>query len=335
MVKLREARYCNLKLLLVFFVIYGHLLEPGIWNNDRWMCQYRWIYFVHMPLFAFLSGLFLSNRRGCEAQAKKALPLYLLLQTGAVILGKGGVDPLTPYWHLWYLLSLSCWTALAWLWFRFAKGRGKFAILLLALCAGCCAGCSRAIGRVCSLSRTIVFFPYFWMGVICPKNFPWRKLRAAAGVGLGICLILAFTAGRKIPTTFLYQADPFGTIEGGIWLRLLCYLLGTLLGLFLLAWIPARRFTFTKVGANTMAPYLLHAPFVQALWTWNCSSWVYALAAALFLYLVFKLLQWHGAIYGIVSPERRDKRWQHSKKCTNNTENGCMASCCPSPEVRT
>ncbi len=334
MVKLREARYCNLKLLLIFLVIYGHLIEPGIRSSGAWMEQYRGIYFVHMPLFAFLSGLFLSDCRGCGTQLKKILPLYALLQSVAVILGKGAVKPLTPYWHLWYLLSLSCWTALAWLWFRFGKGRGKFLILLLALAAGCCAGYSGSVGRWLSLSRTTVFFPYFWMGLICPKELPWRKLRTVGAVGLGICLLLIFTVSRKIPTTFLYQADPFGTIKSGIWLRLLCYLIGILLGLFLLTWIPERRFAFTKAGANTMAPYVFHAPFVKALRTWNCPAWVYALATALFLYLVFKLLQWHGAMYGIVGSERRERRWQHSKKCMSNTGNGCMASCCPSPEAR-
>lgn len=30
MVKLRSAYYCNLKLLLIFLVVWGHLLEPDI-----------------------------------------------------------------------------------------------------------------------------------------------------------------------------------------------------------------------------------------------------------------------------------------------------------------
>lgn len=58
MVKLRDAQYCNLKLLLIFLVIYGHLIEPGIRNSEVLMVQYRWIYMVHMPLFCFLSGFF-------------------------------------------------------------------------------------------------------------------------------------------------------------------------------------------------------------------------------------------------------------------------------------
>lgn len=58
MIKLREARYCNLKLLLIFLVIYGHTIETQIWHNTVLMTQYKFIYLVHMPLFAFLSGLY-------------------------------------------------------------------------------------------------------------------------------------------------------------------------------------------------------------------------------------------------------------------------------------
>ena len=41
MVKLRDARFCNLKLLLIFLVIYGHLIEPGIYQSEVLMTQYK------------------------------------------------------------------------------------------------------------------------------------------------------------------------------------------------------------------------------------------------------------------------------------------------------
>lgn len=82
-IRQREAFYCNMKLLLIFMVVYGHLLE-GIMDNAKPLIQiYRIIYSVHMPLFLFLSGLFLKNRAGCARQMN--------------------MD--TPVWHLWHLLS--------------------------------------------------------------------------------------------------------------------------------------------------------------------------------------------------------------------------------------
>ena len=124
MVKLRDARYCNIKLLLIFLVIYGHLIEPGIWQSKVLMTQYKWIYLFHMPLFCFLSGLFLNDSKACARQLIKMLSVYIVLQVLAVCFGKDKVKPATPYWHLWYLLSYCAWAGFGWLWFRFFGRKG-------------------------------------------------------------------------------------------------------------------------------------------------------------------------------------------------------------------
>ena len=64
MVKLRNAYYCNLKLLLIFLVVYGHAIEPSISEDPSLYRIYRLIYLFHMPLFAFLSGLFVKSASG-------------------------------------------------------------------------------------------------------------------------------------------------------------------------------------------------------------------------------------------------------------------------------
>ena len=125
MIKLREARYCNLKFFLMFLVIYGHLIEPKIWSAEVLMIQYKWIYLVHMPLFCFLSGLFINKERDCRVQFFKIFPLYIILQAIAILLGNGSVKAFTPWWILWYLLSYSIWLCVSYLWFRFCKSKGK------------------------------------------------------------------------------------------------------------------------------------------------------------------------------------------------------------------
>jgi hypothetical protein len=90
----------------------------------------------------------------CKNQLARILPLYILLQTFAVVIGNGAVNPLTPYWHLWYLLSYSIWLCLAWTWFRFCNGKGKIIILVCSVVIGCLAGLVPFIGRELSLSRT-------------------------------------------------------------------------------------------------------------------------------------------------------------------------------------
>ncbi len=329
MVKLRDARYCNLKLLLIFLVVYGHLIEPGIWQSKVLMTQYKWIYLFHMPLFSFLSGLFLCNIKACSRQYAKTLSLYVCLQALAVLLGNGTVKPLTPYWHLWYLLSYSIWSALAWLWFHFCKGKGKIIILICSIAVGCLAGKNGNIGRAFSLSRTLVFLPYFWMGLIWNPKFPWERLRLPALIGLLIAFAVMARWGNQISAVFLYQAAPYGKNANGILLRLICYLLGTLLSLFLLAFTPARRFPFTRAGADTMPIYLLHAPIVlyirKVQFSWQC----HLLITTAMLYAIYKFLRWHSTLYGIVQTERRGSRCLPFKKSTKNTPNQSIGSCYP------
>ena len=136
MVKLRNAYYCNLKLFLIWLVIFGHLIEPDISASPGLYRLYRLIYLFHMPLFAFVSGLFLKGSMQCLRQLKRMLPVYLLCQSAAVLLG---LTPWhTPWWVLWYLLSLCFWLLMGALLLKL--GRGKCLILALAFAAGCLAG---------------------------------------------------------------------------------------------------------------------------------------------------------------------------------------------------
>lgn len=329
MVKLRDARYCNLKLLLIFLVIYGHLIEPGIYQSKVLMAQYKWIYLFHMPLFSFLSGLFLNDRKACGRQCIKMLTLYIVLQTLAVFFGNGKVKPLTPYWHLWYLLSYSAWAALSWLWFRFCGNKGKLSVLALTVLMGCLAGLTPDIGREHSLSRTLVFLPFFWMGLICDSQFRWERLRLLSLPALLAVVVLMMQWGDQISAVFLYQAAHYGKLNNGVELRLLCYLMGILLCMILLAFIPMRRFPFTRAGADTMPAYLIHAPIVLIIREldifWPC----HLLIAAGVLYVIYKLLQWHSMLYGIVPTERRDSGCLLSRKYMKNTHNRSTDSCCP------
>lgn len=329
MVKLRDARYCNLKLLLIFLVIYGHLIEPGIYQSKFLMTQYKWIYLFHMPLFSFLSGLFLNNSKACGRQIIKMLSLYIVLQTVAVWLGNGKVKLLTPYWHLWYLLSYSAWVGLGWLWFRLFRGKGKIVILTLSILVGCVAGLHPDIGREHSLSRTLVFLPFFWMGLICDPQYQWERVRWAGLAAIVIAIAVMAHWGDQISAVFLYQAAPYGKTENGVQLRLICYLLGTLICLFLLSFTPMQRFPFTRAGADTMPVYLIHAPIVLYIRELDIPWPCHLLITAVILYAVYKLLRWHSRLYGIVPTERRGSRCLHFRKSTKNTPSRSIGSYYP------
>lgn len=327
MVKLRSARYCNLKLFLLYLVVYGHWIEAGIWDSEGLQSQYRLIYLVHMPLFVFLTGLFVRTTEDCGRQIRRLLPLYLLLQTAAVVFSGGSVKPLTPFWHLWYLLSCCFWMGAAWIFLRFRRfGVG---ILVLSIIAGCLAGNVPWLDRTLSGSRTVAFFPWFWAGVLCRQDIPWEKYRGLGFAALAAGVVLIRTVGSDIPVTFLYQAAPYGALENGPVLRLWCYLIGTLLGFFILTVTPDRRFPWTRAGADTMAVYLLHAPMVAALREINQNWSLCPLYAAALIYILYIILRWNSHLYGIVTGERRERPWRNSKKSTSNMAGRSIGSSSP------
>ena len=305
MVKLRNAYYCNLKLLLILLVIYGHWIEPEIWENAALYQLYRLIYLVHMPLFAFLSGLFVKEPAGCLRQLGRIAPVYLVCQSAAVFLKWTPWH--TPWWTLWYLLSLCFWLAASALLLK--RKRWRWTVLFLSLAAGCLAGTAPWIGRPHSLSRTLVFFPWFWLGVILKPDIPWHRLRIPA--------LAALLLRPGMSVVILYHAGPCDP-----WLRLECYVYSLLLSLFVLSWCPRRRFPWTRAGADTLPAYLLHAPVVSRLRPVP-HPW---LAAAVFLYLVHKATQWRRP-WGITGKE--DRPWPVSKNSTTPTASRSTGSSCP------
>lgn len=335
MIKMREARYCNIKLLLIFLVIYGHLIEPQINQSIIVSMQYKLIYLFHMPAFAFLSGLFIKDCRFCTMQLKKIVLLYAGLQILMFICSGGTIDLRYPCWILWYLLSLSCWYCFMLVWLKFAKGKYKITILILSIIIGCFIGYVSCIDRRFSLSRTLVFFPYFWLGAISNHKTDWRKYRFQGIAALFISIIIFILSNKQLTASFLYHATPYGTMKNGAILRLVCYVIGVSVMIFLLAWIPDRRFIFTKAGTDTMLAYILHVPFAVLLRELYFPWYIYLVITSVFLWMLCRVTQLKGTIYRITTLlDRRDEHCPLFKKYIKKMRENYMDSCFPSPETK-
>lgn len=310
----RSAYFCNLKVFLIFLVVYGHLIETHIWDNEFLMWQYRLIYSVHMPLFSFLSGVFLKGKKACFMQTKKAFLYYLIFQLFYIVIVKiiQG-DTLTfcePYWYLWYLLSLSCWALICLVLELFEKNlQGilkKIILLIVSIGIACAVGNVDEIDRTFSLSRTIVFLPYVLMGKYFPLETEIKKFRMAGIFAGGISIALTIGLANRIPISFLYQADSYKVsgVENGNMLRLMCFFVGAGLGMFILMFIPQKRLPISKVGTNTLWIYILHAPLVllfQRVKFWeNGFIYVALLMAVNIVLLLYKGFQWREKLYRII-----------------------------------
>lgn len=52
----RDYLIDNLKVILMFAVVFGHTIEYYINQDDTLKSMYMYIYIFHMPLFIFISG---------------------------------------------------------------------------------------------------------------------------------------------------------------------------------------------------------------------------------------------------------------------------------------
>ena len=297
MVKLRNAGYCNLKLILIFFVVYGHLIENNLTGSYAAAALYRIIYFFHMPVFAFVSGLFVRDIHLCIKQLRRTMIIYVTFQLGAVVLTWGRTSLLTPYWHLWYLLSLCTWLGAAWIWMRFGKLRHRRAVVLLCVISGCAVGFAPWAGRVLSVSRTVVFLPYFMAGVM--RDGETVRLKRGYVLLLLATAMILMAVCRNMPTAFLYQASPYSG-EQDLFYRIVCYIVGAAGCAAALTFVPDKRYVFTKIGADTMWVYLLHAPMVLAVRAFYTEWYGCILIAAAIIIVLHLITRWYGGLYGIV-----------------------------------
>ena len=326
-IKERDSYYCNLKLFLLFLVVYGHAIEGSIDSSETAAQLYRTIYAVHMPLFLFLSGLFLKDGTSCLRQMKQMFFYYGVIQSVTVMVGRAAGASLslgTPVWHLWYLLSLGCMAAWGWCFYELAgrfiwlnRGIVKIGLIALAILGSCLVGECSAIGRWMSLSRTICFLPYFLAGIFCPREIPWERWgsRMLGLAGLMCFSVIYLNWGCSMPVELFYQADSYqavGVPETGAFLRLLYLCMGFALGAFLQAFTPRRRFPFSKVGADTLWIYLLHAPLVKLFGYLGIAEQVGPLVslfvAVFVILLLYKLFQWRHPLYALPTVKNLEQK---------------------------
>ncbi len=309
MISIRKAYYCNLKLLLIFLVVFGHMIEPKIEDSRGLNFIYWFIYIFHMPMFAFLSGLFVKSGEQCLKQGLRLLKICGILQLVVIVVTLGKQNALIPNWYLWYLFSSGLWMLLGWLWFRYGKAYMKIPVILCAVILGCLAGYLPWINKMLSLSRTIVFFPYFFAGILYDPEKLQKRAQWRYALLLMPLFVLATCWWRHVPVSFLYQADPYGEIACGWIHRLIAYVMGAGISWGILCCIPRRRFWFTKLGGDTMLPYLIHGPVVLLLQKIP-TPW-YLLPVLSFVLILF-IYQGSGLfykLYGITSvATRRRKR---------------------------
>ncbi|MCT2538180.1 acyltransferase family protein [Aquibacillus koreensis] len=270
----REPLLDNAKFLLIFLVVFGHVIQPFKSDLKSVEVLYHWIYLFHMPAFIVLSGFFAKgflDKGYLKKLAKKLLLPYLIFHIFYtlyyLLIGVSGwqFTILIPRWSLWFLLSLFCWHILLTVFKRFPPFIGT----VLAIGIGVIVGYIDQVGHTFSLSRTIVFFPFFLIGYWITHDslikLRTNKIRAfslmtMSFVAIGIFLLPTFSSNWLL-ASHSYHAIGYPVLGGAI--RLGIYSLSLVMSICFFSWIPSRQNMFTHIGKKTIYVYLLHGIFIH------------------------------------------------------------------------
>ncbi|MEG1848111.1 MAG: acyltransferase family protein [Lachnospiraceae bacterium] len=306
--KLRDHRIDTMKGILISLVILGHLLENNLsYGVNRSL--YVFIYSFHMPLFVYTTGYFTTCR--WDRLLRNLLYPYVIFQTlyllfDHFVLGHHTqITYLTPYWILWYLLAVIAWTLLQrGLRFLTRHRKQQIIILLITCVISLLAGYVEEIGRVLSLSRILVFFPFFLFGTLSRIGMEERTQKNRRGITVvAVCSVILTSVfvfyADKIRLSALYEANSYA--DGGytILFRGLHLMIATGWIILAMHWIPNRKIPYlTALGTKTMPIYLLHGFFIK--WIGQCSYFdsirqntLFAVCITFFLLVI---LQWNPLI---------------------------------------
>lgn len=271
-VKLRNYQFDNIRAFSIFLVIFGHMLES--FSSSVQPVFYMIIYCFHIPLLVFMSGYFAKFDLK-KIIFKLVFPLIIAQICYTcfefILIGNFDLKYLTtPYWLLWYLLSLILWRLT--IPFLNIGGGGhkiKLGIILMAFLIGLFVGLNPFVGREFSLSRTIVFYPFFLLGFYANKmDFDFKKIRKNKVVIIlcslmSIAVLTFISIFKFFPNELLYGATSFENFSSDIWLmflfRFIAYMFAIILIFQTFIIFPNKQFKILSlISINSLWVYLLH-----------------------------------------------------------------------------
>ena len=268
----RDYLFDNLKAMLIFLVILGHFIEIGLYNNPIYKGIWCAIYLFHMPLFIFISGYFTKyNEENPKKAIKNYLIPYLITDSLLIIFRKVILKEnittfylLTPQYAIWFLLSM--------FWYKFLYN-GIYRIkgvLFISIILSILIGLDKNVTSFLSLSRTIVFMPFFIAGTKFKKEYLITRMKYGKYIKILLIIllpILLIISGyvcvkANVPLDLLRCSKPYKTIglsaQRGMIERSIILILGFVISYMFLNIMSEKKLFFSYIGKNTIVIYITH-----------------------------------------------------------------------------
>lgn len=266
----RNYKIDNIKAILIFLVVFGHILELVSTKHI-----YRVIYSFHMPAFIFITGHY-AKFRPQKILLELIMP-YFLFQTlylffdGYMTGISVALQYTKPYWFVWYLMTMTIYYLLLPA-VKTGNTKQRLIIVILSIAVSLLAGYDDSIGYYMSLSRTLVFFPFFILGNYIEENqihnIIFKKWYAKAAVLLGVVISSYYIFAAHISTAMLYGSYSYARPGFGVQKRAVILIIAGIWILALFNFVPNIKIpVFTELGKGTFSVLLVHG-FIQR-WLWK------------------------------------------------------------------
>ena len=269
----------TIKTLLIFLVVFGHLLELNL--NGKFKYIYCVIYIFHMAAFVFCSGyLFRFDKK--KFITKIVIP-YIIFQTIYTVFNciylsntRITINYTTPYWIMWYMLALGLW-GLTSIILDTKNPKKQIFILAFLFVIGIMVGFDNSVGYYLSMSRFVVFLPFFMLGYYAKNSINiWQvkeRINKSKKTIIEICLLLIiigigyylYTQYEKWNIAWLYGSYPYAQIPYTFAMRSMQYLFSILSIIAIFWFIPNKKNIFNYIGKNTIVIYLLHGFIIKII----------------------------------------------------------------------
>ena len=167
--KVRDERLYTTKFWLVVLVITAHvIMRKEFVGSTACFVLWNWLCLFAMPLFVFISGYY-SRKKDWQpfwSSIWKVSEPLIIFQTIGLLFYVGTPltikTILTPWYMLWYLLSLIFWRLILQMIPDWILKRTKL-VLITTFCIGILAG-FLPFDKFLSLQRTLALMPFFFLG---------------------------------------------------------------------------------------------------------------------------------------------------------------------------
>lgn len=275
----RNPFWDSLKYLLIFIVVYGHMIETCVEDSPFNQAMYNYIYLFHMPLFVFISGHFshIKNKR------KYLMGMVYIFETYFVFQFIRCLKPLLFYTHLslfpdilipkgilWYLACLLLWRIVIYTMMDGLLECRKWSVLFFFIITGLSIGFIQVSNGTLIRFFTLGFF--FFLGYYVKDSMMeslFQRVPSIVAISLIISLWLIVYLYLNIDIqSVIYFGSYYDNLPipvlNYLGARIFLYVFAVVVGFLLMRVVHAKSL-FPYYGNYTLSIFMYHTFIIQAL----------------------------------------------------------------------